>query len=114
MFNPGILDDRSGLVPTAHSIDLYEQNMEVFLAKRRKWLWEKAIRISRFLVKWRYCPHGRRHGVGSPCKGCSKSKNPNHHEHKDKRQEFTLQTMGDGELAVDHDEDLPDQPTINM
>ena len=38
-------------VPTAHSIDLYEHNLEMFLQRRRAWLWRKTVFMVRLVVK---------------------------------------------------------------
>lgn len=53
--NPGPLENELagflGVNPSAHSMDLYEHVLELFLKHRRQWLWRKAIHVVRSVVR---------------------------------------------------------------
>ena len=51
VFSPGTMDRQGDASRQAHAMNLYEANLEIFLAKRRKWLWRKAIFMVRLIVK---------------------------------------------------------------
>ena len=53
VFNATSIDDALSNIPTKHSMDLYEVQMEMFLTHRRQWLWKKAIFVVRCIIKLR-------------------------------------------------------------